>query len=247
MRIDEEVLAVLSVAQTNGYSLVLPDRLNRNLYTRTNKVLEAAGGAWNRKAKAHLFSAEAAERIDQIILSGRVDVPRDDYQFFETTQPVVARLLHHAQIKAGMSVLEPQIGRGAIAFACAALGAVVDGFELMDDNYRSVVGDPRLNSVLQADFLTTTPVPAYNVVVANPPFRAQADIKHTLHALGFLAPGGKLVTVMSSGVTFRSDNRATAFRELVASRGGQIEALPENSFRASGTGVNTVIAVIPAA
>lgn len=247
MRIDNEVLAVLSASQTAGLSLVLPAQLDRSLYMRTNKVLEAAGGVWNRKAKAHLFSADAAERMDQIILSGSVEVPRDEFQFFESTPSVVARLLHHADIKPGMSVLEPQVGRGAIAFACAALGAKVDAIELEEGNYRAVLNDPRLNSVLQGDFLATTPVPVYDRVVGNPPFRAQADIKHTLHALGFLAPRGKLITVLSAGASFRTDKRATAFRELVAARGGLIEPLPENSFKASGTAVNTVIAVIPAA
>lgn len=55
MRVDDEVLAVLSRAETNGFELKLTGQLDRKLYERTNKVLEAAGGKWSRKAKAHIF------------------------------------------------------------------------------------------------------------------------------------------------------------------------------------------------
>ncbi|MCV5830182.1 inverse autotransporter beta domain-containing protein, partial [Escherichia coli] len=40
-------------------------------------ALEAAGGKWTRKEQAHSFPADAAERIEQIILTGSVDIPRD--------------------------------------------------------------------------------------------------------------------------------------------------------------------------
>ena len=73
----------------------------------------------------------------------------------------------------------------------------------------------------------------------------QADIKHVQHALRFLKPDGLLTSVMSAGVSFR-DNRLTQdFRDLIRARGGDIEALPEGAFKASGTMVNTIIATIP--
>ena len=75
MRIDDEVLAVLSAAQTEGCNVFLTGQLDRKLYDRTNKVLEAADGQWNRKARAHVFAADAFDRMDQIILSGSVEVP----------------------------------------------------------------------------------------------------------------------------------------------------------------------------
>ncbi len=56
MRVEDDVLAVLSRAETNGNALVLIGQLDRLMYERTNKVLEAAGGKWNRKAKAHMSS-----------------------------------------------------------------------------------------------------------------------------------------------------------------------------------------------
>jgi len=245
MRIEQDVMEVLSVATVDGQALTLVGQLDRKLYERTNKVIEAAGGKWNRKAKAHVFDAAAADRIDQMILTGEVDVPKDEFNFFPSPPAVVKRLMELADVRWGMMVLEPSAGDGAIALACSEADAFVDCIELMEANAEKLKAHERLN-VRQMDFMTVDPVVAYDRVVMNPPFLKQSDIKHVTHALQFLKPGGLLVAVMSAGVSFRNDARTTAFRELVEQRGGSIEALPENSFKASGTGVNTVIAVIPA-
>ena len=103
MRIDDEVLAVLSAAQTEGCNVFLTGQLDRKLYDRTNKVLEAAGGKWNRKARAHVFAADAFDRMDQIILSGSVEVPKDEFNFFPSPPAVVARLIELADIEPGES------------------------------------------------------------------------------------------------------------------------------------------------
>lgn len=246
MRIDPEVLAVLSAATTEGYNVTLTGQLDRKLYDRTNKVLEAAGGKWNRKARAHVFAADASDRMDQIILSGTVEVPKDEFNFFPSPPVVVDRLMELADIGPGMTVLEPSAGQGAIAFACHEHGAIVDCVELMRANVDTLLGDKRCRAVSNSDFLTMQPAQVYDRVVMNPPFMKQADIKHVVHALQFLKPGGLLVAVMAAGVTFRTDARTRDFLGLVEDHGGHIEPLPENSFKSSGTGVNTVIAVIPA-
>lgn len=247
MRIDHDVLAVLSRCETNGNALVIAEQLDRSMYQRANKVLEAAGGKWNRKAKAHLFDDEAATRLDQILLSGEVAVPKDEFNYFPSPPAVVERLLELADVRCGMRVLEPSAGQGAIAYACAEAGGLVDCCELMEANYDALSGDVRLNAVVLADFLTLVPEPRYDRVVMNPPFAKQADIKHVLHALQFLAPEGMLASVMAASVLYR-DNRLTRdFRDLVRDRGGDIEALPEGSFKSAGTMVGTVIVTVPAA
>jgi 16S rRNA G1207 methylase RsmC len=246
MRIDSEVLAALSSATTQGCNVFLTGQLDRKLYERTNKVLEAAGGKWNRKARGHVFGADASDRMDQIILSGTVEVPKDEFNFFPSPPAVVDRLMELADIAPGMTVLEPSAGQGAIAFASHERGAVVDCVELMKANVDTLIGDKRCRAVSHCDFLTMEQAPVYDRVVMNPPFMKQADIKHVTHAHKFLKPDGLLVAVMSAGVGFRTDARTKAFLALVHDRGGHIEPLPENSFKASGTGVNTVIAVIPA-
>ncbi|NIY47311.1 methyltransferase [Cedecea colo] len=249
MRVDNEVLNVLSACTCEGNNLILTGQLDRNLYTRTNKVIEAAGGKWNRKAKAHVFDIDAAERIEQIILTGDVVVPKDDFEFFPTPPDVVRHVIHLADIRDGMMVLEPSAGQGAIAKAAheAAADVKVDMYELMPANNDALHAlNLRLSGIGEpVDFLTVQPNQLYDRVVMNPPFGRQADIKHVTHALKFLKPGGLLVSVMASSVTFRSNRLTTEFRHLIEDRGGYIEELPEGAFKSSGTMVNTVIVVIP--
>ncbi len=246
MKIEDDVLAVLSRAEAAGNAVTLTGQLDRKLYERTNKALEAAGGKWSHKAKAHLFEADAADRIEQMLATGSIEVPKDEFNFFPSPPAVVARLLALADIRPGMRVLEPSAGKGAIAYACADAGAAVDCYELMEANFVALAGDARLGPVRHMDFLAQAAEPSYDRVVMNPPFLKQLDIKHVLHALKFVKPGGLLVSVMASSVTFRDNKLTQDFRDLVRARGGDIEALPDGSFKASGTNVNTVIVTIPA-
>lgn len=245
MQVDQTVLSVLSSAQATGNAVVLIGQLDRKLYEKTNKVLEAAGGKWNRKARAHVFDGDAADRLDQIILTGQVEVPKDEFNFFPTPPEVVSVLLDLADVQAGMAVLEPSAGHGAIARACAEVGAHVDCIELMAANAEILRADERL-CVREVDFMSVPVVQGYDRVVMNPPFLKQADIKHVAHAHQFLKPGGRLVAVMSAGVTFRENKLTTSFRDFVDECGGCITALPDASFKASGTMVNTVVVTIPA-
>ncbi len=249
MRVDNEVLNVLSAAECSGNRLLLTDQLDRNLYTRTNKVLEAVGGKWNRKAKAHIFETDASDRIEQIILTGDVLVPKDDFEFFPTPPAIARGVVDLAEITNEMQILEPSAGRGALVLEVKERtpDAMVSMFELMPDNNKFLrdlklhacgIGEP-------TDFLDVKPFDVFDRVVMNPPFGRQADIKHVTHALKFLKLGGLLVSVMSSSVTFRSNKLTTDFRQLIEDRGGHMEELPEGAFKSSGTMVNTVIVVIP--
>lgn len=244
MQVDSEVLSVLSRATTNGTALTLVGQLDRKLYERTNKVLEAAGGKWDRRAKAHVFADDAATRMEQILLTGDIVIPKDEFNYFPTPPDVVDRLMELADVRPGMLVLEPSAGQGAIANSCRAAGGEVTCIELMPANAQAL-RDQR-HSVSERDFLTMQPSPLMDRVVMNPPFARQADIKHVLHALRFLRDGGRLVSVMSASVTFRENRLTQDFRALVSSRSGSIEELPEGAFKSSGTMVRTVIVTIPA-
>ncbi len=251
MKVENDVMQVLNNAAVSGNKVALIGQLDRNLYVRTDKVLQAAGGKWNKKEKAHVFDSDAEERIDQIILTGDVIVPKDEYNYFPTPKAVVNRLVELAKIGDGMMVLEPSAGRGAIVrgVIAAASNVMVDMHELNAENYALLMSaDFPLSGIAPepADFLTTEPNPVYDRVVMNPPFMKQADIKHVTHALKFLKPDGVLVAVMSAGVIFRSNRLPVEFRQMVESRGGYFEELPDGAFKESGTMVNTVIVVIPA-
>jgi len=251
MKVANEVLAVLSAAIVLGSSVKLTGQLDRNLYVQTDKVLQAAGGKWNKKEKAHVFDGDAESRIDQIIVTGDVVVPKDEYNYFPSPKAVVDRLVELADIKDGMMVLEPSAGRGAIVkgIIAAASKVIVDMHELNAENYALLMSaNFPLSGIAPepTDFLAADPNPVYDRVVMNPPFMKQADIKHVLHALNFLKQGGLLVAVMGAGVMFRENKLTTEFRALVEQRGGTFEKLPDGSFKESGTMVNTVIVIIPA-
>lgn len=247
MKVPTNVLEVLDRAETNGPRLVLTGTLDRKLYTATAKVLEAAGGKWNRSAKAHLFDGDAADAIEQVLLTGEVISTKQQFGYFPTPAAIVQSLIDLADLKPGMQVLEPSAGRGAIAGPIAKLGCHVDCIDIQRDNVLAISGQNIGRDLAVADFLTVTPSESYDRVVMNPPFAKQDDIRHVLHAWKFLKPGGRLVAVMSNGVTFRSTPLTTQFFALKESQYGTLHPLPEGSFKESGTGVNTVIAVVPKA
>lgn len=255
MKVSNDVLNVLAQAEYDGLKLRLTGQLDRKLYTSTNAVLEAAGGTWNKREKAHVFQVDACDAMEKIILTGEVDYAKSPksvaqiYGFFPTPTPVVARLMELADVQPNMRVLEPSAGLGAIAYPCAEAGALVDCYEIQQGNAAMLaMNAPHdLGNTKVADFLQIEPHAEYDRVVMNPPFAKQADIKHVLHALKFLKPDGLLVSVMSSGVTFRNDKLTQSFRDLVSAHGGDIEALEDGAFKSSGTMVRTVIVTIPIA
>ncbi len=244
MKINNEVMRVLSRASIEGCGVRLKDQLDRHLYGQVNKVLEAAGGRWNRKAGAHVFTSCAEARLDQILLTGEVVVPKDEFEFFPTPANIVDRMMATAEIKAGMKMLEPHAGRGNIAIPCAERGAEVHCIDLMPDNAKALAGDVRLASVVETDFLTVVPLRGYDAVLLNPPFSRQADIRHTIHALKFVRPGGVLVGILSAGVCFRDNALTRDFLDLISEQGGIIEMLPEGAFKASGTMVRTAMVTV---
>ncbi len=245
MTIDAIVLDALSNAIINENALTLTGQLDRKLYESTNKVLEAAGGKWNRKAKAHLFDGDAAEIMDAIILTGQVTNKKSELGYFPTPKSVVDRLLELAEIEPRMAVLEPSAGQGAIAEEVLKTTRNVLLLEI--DQKNAEILEKRTDAAVgQVDFLQVTPTPVYDRVVMNPPFARQVDIQHVRHAYQFLRPGGRLVSVMSAGVSFRTNKLTTEFRQFVKDHDGTIEPLPEGSFLESGTGMNTIIVTLEA-
>lgn len=245
MRVENDILLVLERSTTQGTGLKLPpEQLERPLYVRVAKVIEAAGGKWDRRSGLHIFPGPAADAIEAVMLTGEISKPQD-FGFFETGPELVARVIREAQIKPGMECLEPSAGTGRLADAARDAGAHVLCIELQPQNCKALLAKKH-SLIPTTDFMAfERPVlPArFDRVVMNPPFSRGQDAKHILHAYSMLKPDGRLVAIASAGVLFRQDRVYQQLRDL-AGECGSMERLPDGSFKAAGTMVATALVIL---
>jgi predicted RNA methylase len=238
MQLSSEVRDVLECAIVTGNRLALTGQLDRKQYEKVNKVLELMGGKWSRKEKAHLFEDDAEQVVADAVATGAVIDFRKEFQFFETPPPIATKLAGLALLAPDQAVLEPSAGRGSLVRALRARGAEPVACELWDQNreHLRAMGV----SLVDRDFLELAGHD-FDRIVANPPFARQQDIAHVTHMWKLLRPGGRLVSIMSPGWTFREDRRSVAFREIVEGAGGEWTMLDEGAFKSSGTSVSAGI------
>lgn len=229
-----------------GQSVAMP-ALDRALYVRVDKVLKAGGGKWSRSQQAHVFSNDIDPRdvIDQILATQQITTVQD-LGYFPTPPDVVTELLAIAKLTPGMTLLEPSAGTGSIATAVANLGCTVDCIELAPAHAQAIANGGYARSVTVADFLSVGPPKddLYDAIVMNPPFARQTDLDHVRHAVDFVKPGGRVIAVVSAGVTFRTNSATREFHDIVAAGDGTITELAPNAFKASGTLVRTAVVQI---
>ena len=120
--------------------------------------------------------------------------------YFNTPPAVVERLMSVADIRPGQRVLEPSAGAGDIADAIRARGVTPDVVEIAS-SLRKILEAKGYN-IVGYDFMEYNGGP-YDRIVMNPPFENAQEIDHVLHAYQLLAPGGRIVSVMSEGPFFR--------------------------------------------
>lgn len=240
--IPEPVLRVLSTIEIDGNIVRLTAQLPRPLYTQTNTVLEALGGTWNRQAKGHTFTIDPEVRLEEAMLTGSYERPEkaDNFGFFETPVPLAQRLIDELDLAPHHLVLEPSAGCGRIADQAAPIvgHAQIRMCEIQEANRQILTA--KGYTVQGTDFMTWSSPVLVDRVAMNPPFERQADIQHVTKAFSHLRPNGKLISIMSAGVSFREDKRACAFRDLVHEH-GTMQPLPDQSFKESGTNVSTVL------
>jgi predicted RNA methylase len=249
--IDQDVLDVLSRCTTEERVVFLPAvRLDRSLYTRVNSVLEDLGGKWNKKLQGHIFENDPRDAIDLAVMTGAYIRPKD-FGFFPTPAGLAEQLVMMAGLGPTSSrdirILEPSAGDGAIADAAArwvGVGAI-DTIELLQANAAKL--REKGYRVEQADFLSVIPRPLYDLVVMNPPFGGQGDMRHIEHAARFLKPDGRLLAIMGPSFQYRSSKQAEDFRSLLAAAGSVKREIDAGAFKESGTMVRTVIVEIEAA
>lgn len=166
------------------------------------------------------------------------------YDLFPTPPELAADMVKRANVQNGQRVLEPSAGTGRIALAALSITPWVICKEI---NHNLVERLVSLGTYAeQCNFLDCDPAESVKVdaVIMNPPFSNGQDIEHVRHAYQFLNDTGTLVAIMSAGCFYRSDRKATAFREWLDEVGGYSEELPAGTFKQSGTNVNARLVII---
>jgi len=167
-----------------------------------------------------------------------------DLQFYWSPQAVIEQALEVAGIyeRSAYShgstlpiyrVLEPSCGDGRIMDELRKRGCQPFGIEYHAG--RAAEARAKGHNVLTANFLECPPRPEFDFVVMNPPFSGRHYIKHISHALKFLKPGGRLVSILP----------ATAWYDHGEIKGSWTD-LPVGSFAEAGTNVPTGIVRIGA-
>tara|TARA_R110000850_G_C9996151_1_gene468158 strand:+ start:4503 stop:5105 length:603 start_codon:yes stop_codon:yes gene_type:complete len=172
------------------------------------------------------------------------------FNLFQTPEALALRMVELADIHPQHSVLEPSAGLGRLLKPILERNpSHVTACEISPDCCGELFAQFPSVDLLQRDFLTVeppregncgiiikkTPKVFYDRIIMNPPFKLRRDIKHIEHALRFLAPGGKLV-----GLCFSAYKR----REFLESLNATIEIIPEKTFKAEGTQVETLLFTI---
>lgn len=189
------------------------------------------------------------ERLRDRHTNGTAPRALSAFQLFQTPADLASRMVELAEPAPGLTWLEPSAGLGRILRPILATNpgtvcACERDTELSGELFREFPG------VLlgQGDFLErrpswegsgaliVKPFPngpvQFDRIVMNPPFHLRADIRHTLHALEFLASGGVLV-----GLCMSTRHREEALRPL----SDHWEVIPAGTFRAEGTGIETIL------
>jgi predicted RNA methylase len=251
--ISNTALAILSLCRVQDHNVYLPkEQLDRKLYSEVNDVLMRIGGKWNTKAKAHVFDNPQSEILDMLegCIQTGIAEPMVRNGFFPTQPAEADKLVAMADLGDDMRILEPSAGSGNLIEAIKKTGKKFSVVAVDVDPMRIAELRERFKGnlsvyILNEDFMKWNigiGVP-FERIIMNPPFSLPGypllDIDHVMHAWEFLAPGGKLVAIMSLGVTFRREKKVKEFQAHVE-RYGRLEFLPEDAFKASGTLVKTV-------
>jgi SAM-dependent methyltransferase len=164
------------------------------------------------------------------------------FNLFQTPPELAQRVVDMLpDLPAGAKILEPSAGLGrlytplVVRFPSAHVTLVEQSPDCMSELYLLTAYLPA--TLRQADFLTLDLGPVFDAIVMNPPFKMGRDIKHIRHALQFLKPGGRLVSICANGPRQRAKLKPDAI---------EWHDLEPGAFKSSGTNVNASIVVLGA-
>lgn len=254
MKIPENILNILESGRIEDNLYFMP-QLDRKTYLEVNKCLESIGGKWNKKLKGHLFDSDPRDLLDSLLLTGEVRDIKKELNFFETPIEIAKLMVDYAQILLTHKCLETSAGHGRIAEQMLEKTTHVELVEIDKFNCDKLKQKFPSALIYQTDFLEQSQVNRNNLkydfydrIVQNPPFhikgKPQADIDFVYKAWGMLEKGGRLVSVVSESPFFRENKKSVEFRDFLTRNNADIIKLELETFKESGTMVQTRFIVL---
>lgn len=221
-------------------------QLNKKNYATVKQWVEEAGGKWKGgKVQGFIFDFDAT-RVASVLMQGKRCNLQQDFQFFATPPEVADWLVSLAgDFSPDCKVLEPSAGTGAIIDAIHRVqpDVVVDCYELMPENKEKLSKLDHIR-LLGDDFTQAEHPSEYDLIVANPPFSKNQDIRHVMQMYHDLKPGGTVAAITSRHWQQASEKACKDFRAFLEEVSAQVYEIEEGAFKKSGTGVGTVAIVI---
>ena len=227
--------------------LYLPQvQLNKKSYATVKQWVEEAGGKWTGgKVQGFSFDFDAT-RVASVLMQGKRCNLQQNFQFFATPPEVADWLVSLAgDFSPDCKVLEPSAGTGAIIDAIHRVqpDVVVDCYELMPENKEKLSKLDHIR-LLGDDFTQAEHPSEYDLIVANPPFSKNQDIRHVMQMYHDLKPGGTVAAITSKHWQQASEKVCKDFRAFLEEVSAQVYEIEEGAFKKSGTGVGTIAIVI---
>lgn len=223
--------------------LKLPNiQLSSNTYNKVKQCILEAGGSWvGGKTQGFSFPFNA-DRVFSSLKEGKRCDLKGDFQFFETPENLCDQVvgLLPKTIPSNAKVLEPSAGRGALIKAFhKVFDNNVDCFELMPENVEFL---KKLDGcdLIGSDFMSCSNR-TYDIIVANPPFCGNQDIKHLRKMYELLNEGGCVVCITSSHWDFAQEKECVDFRDWIKLVGAEVLDIDAGAFKKSGTTIRTKI------
>jgi hypothetical protein len=257
--ITSEVRAALAAAVVDGSHLRLVGELDRKAYAAVDKALQALGGKWDRKVRAHVFPSNPTDALAAVLATGEAGkVPKTPKQveaYFATPDTLADEVVRGdaglVDAPAGFRVLEPSAGDGALIRAIRRASPAADIVAIEPNRERAdrcLIGAGHiaiLHSTLEESVQHGVDgLAPFDAVVMNPPFAlpgaATAWIDHVDLAWSLVRPGGRLASIVPNGFTYRQDRKHCRIRSQVEALGGW-RSLSDGSFASSGTDIHTAV------
>lgn len=253
-KISQDAINVLnSMDITDNLVYLNSGELERKVYLEVSKIMEYLRGKWvGGKTNAFTFNHNPTDTINKTIETGLIP-DKNPTAYFPTPKPVIDRVLEIARLDMSMElewdILEPSAGGGAIAEEIRRLHPTskIDVVEFLDINQailREKGFEPHCGDFME---FNSDKSKKYDAVIMNPPFSVKGDkvayITHIMNAFEMLKEHGMVVAIVPTGFMSNSDKKSKEFLDFVISH-GDIEMLPSESFKESGTKIDTAIVSI---